>query len=1301
MMRSFVKKIISITCALAIAGGLCRLPAAYADGSVSGNKVIFNDSTGANLIGYPSTSNVIKQTEEADGNQCTLVQKPQGAEPSSSFHLNAKNIVSESDYVIYEFRLKNLNATSFFKAYIGYLENNLDVAALANGVLYFDQSTQVAIPLGEWHKISFAVDYYAKKVTYYFDGVQQGEGRSIADCSFADKTLVDCFRFHVTPFGSSAIPSSIYAPASGDSIEFLLDDVCVYEAKEPKGKVIFNDSTGANLIGYPSTSNVIKQTEEADGNQCTLVQKPQGAEPSSSFHLNAKNIVSESDYVIYEFRLKNLNATSFFKAYIGYLENNLDVAALANGVLYFDQSTQVAIPLGEWHKISFAVDYYAKKVTYYFDGVQQGEGRSIADCSFADKTLVDCFRFHVTPFGSSAIPSSIYAPASGDSIEFLLDDVCVYEEKEPIDNVESVDKMIEISDRTVFESDNAYRDMLSGYWGLHLGSGVLFLNGEKIILEHAPYAKGDTYMVPFYELSAALGLEGSISDNLAVLGSNRTEIVESEITDTETFIPFNTYFVTLLGKQVYQYETVFNKGMSIMGDTLFTPPVGTDMDKLNSYLLFARPSTETIHAAYSQSAVYGAHPRVQATAEDFVRLRSECETNANKRSWKNWIIRRANEYVANPTPVEYVVKDGRLLEVSREVDSRMYALGMAYQLTGETKYADRAWLDLKAVSEFANWHPGHALDVGEMASGVAIGYDWMYDAFTPEQRAIIEKGVYNNCFYDYNILYSTGRGAMSQLAIGDSNWNNICSGGVSLMSIAMLDVYPEVAETILSRAIRCIEPAIVRFAPEGAWYEGPDYWSLTWQYTAKILSGLQTVFGTSYGLDRLEGLCTSARWAIALQSPYGIYPYGDSKDYGKSSINLYTPEMLYMGAHYNDPFVTRTVLEHLNPHWQNGEQLAMSLLWYDTSTPETVEEMPLDMYDAYDGVITMRDSWDQSSQNFVGIHAGKTNTDHGHLDGASFVFDSMGIRWAKDLGMGDYNQTGYWDEKDGGDRWKIFKMRAEAHNCIVINPDENQDQIWESTAPITKYESDAYGGIALVDTTELYAKNVNQSRRGFFFTDNRQSLVVRDEINLKKESDIYWFMLTYSDITMTKVDERTVLLTAQNGKQLKLTFETDADSAEISYGAAEPLPESYHNEEDKAADANRLAIKLHDGGVDTVNLTVKLTPVGINASSVSAYDKPMDTWSLPNLTAEKANGGCDIYGFTYCPEGHTAFLAVETMKNGLMQDVSLQRFNSGYIAVDTTVACKEDESVSAYLLTDYLAPLCKKAKYESLKESAQ
>ena len=1010
-------------------------------------------------------------------------------------------------------------------------------------------------------------------------------------------------------------PTDTYNPDEYDAIEVEASDFEPKLGSEVLVNETFDDTT--TLTAY-ALGNVLEQRKEENGNGYMYVEKKVF---SGDFHLNANNINSASDYVVYEFDIENLDSNSYCNVYLSDSKDaSMPLGVLAKGSLWKFGSSYRELELEKWYRISVAIDYYTRKADYYINGEKVGSGALTE--GFANGTDITLFRFHMTKYSAFGDLGDF-----SDSLKFMLDNIRVYDAKEPKTDLSKVERIIKLSDRSVFKSDKGYQKLLDGYWGMHLESGVLLKDGKKVILKNTPYLKDGTYMVPFNELAEKLGLSGSINNASAELGGKSAEIQNTEVKDEEIFVPFDTFFVTLLGKKVYKYDAQHNKGMRIIGDSMFTPGTSTDLDKLNSYLLFVRPDADYIREEYKNSILYGAHPRVQATAEDFARLRQECETNVYKSAWKQSVIGVAENYMDKES-VHYHLPDGvRLLEVSREVDRRMYALGMAYQLTGDKKYADRAWLDLKAVSEFTSWHPGHALDVGEMASGVAVGYDWMYDAFTPEQRAVIEKGVYNNCFYDYNILYSTGKGAMSQLAIGDSNWNNICSGGVSLMSIAMMDVYPEISEKILSSAIRCIEPAIVRFAPDGAWYEGASYWELTMQYTAKILSGLQTVFGTSYGLDKLEGLSTAARYEIAMQSPYGIYSYGDSLE----GTKVFCPEMLYIASHYNDPLVTKTVLEFSKGIFATGEQLAMALLWYDVNSASTDEVMPLDKYVERDGVITMRDSWNAAEQSFVGIHAGPTNTDHGHLDGGSFVFDSMGVRWARDLGMGDYNQTGYWEEYDGGIKWNIFRMRAEAHNCIVINPNQQQDQIWKSTAPVTKYITKPRGGIALVDTTELYANNASSARRGFFFTDNRQSLVVRDEIDLKKESDIYWFMITGSEVS---VNGNTAILT-QDGRRLKLEFVTDAEKFEMTCAVAKALPEAYQNPDDRTETAKRIAIKLHGSG--KVNLTVKLTPADIEGTAVSDYNTSIDSWSVPDGAIPKKPEASAIYinGDEVIPSGNS------------------------------------------------------------------
>ena len=47
--------------------------------------------------------------------------------------------------------------------------------------------------------------------------------------------------------------------------------------------------------------------------------------------------------------------------------------------------------------------------------------------------------------------------------------------------------------------------------------------------------------------------------------------------------------------------------------------------------------------------------------------------------------------------------------------------------------------ELEAACNFADWNPSHFLDTAEMSTAFALGYDWLYDYLTEEQRKFIEE----------------------------------------------------------------------------------------------------------------------------------------------------------------------------------------------------------------------------------------------------------------------------------------------------------------------------------------------------------------------------------------------------------------------------------------------------------------------------------------------------------------------------------------------------------------------------------
>jgi hypothetical protein len=115
------------------------------------------------------------------------------------------------------------------------------------------------------------------------------------------------------------------------------------------------------------------------------------------------------------------------------------------------------------------------------------------------------------------------------------------------------------------------------------------------------------------------------------------------------------------------------------------------------------------------------------------------------RAWYANLHQKAEQMLDEPT-VTYALLGPRLLTQSRRCFDRIYTLGLLYRLDGDKRFAERAKRELFAAAAFKDWNPSHFLDVAEMTHAFGIGYDWLFDVLSAEERvtlrtAIIEKSL--------------------------------------------------------------------------------------------------------------------------------------------------------------------------------------------------------------------------------------------------------------------------------------------------------------------------------------------------------------------------------------------------------------------------------------------------------------------------------------------------------------------------------------------------------------------------------
>lgn len=121
------------------------------------------------------------------------------------------------------------------------------------------------------------------------------------------------------------------------------------------------------------------------------------------------------------------------------------------------------------------------------------------------------------------------------------------------------------------------------------------------------------------------------------------------------------------------------------------------------------------------------HPRLLFTAARQRQVQQTIRTDTLAARFSDYLCREADRYTTLPHR-EYRLEGGTLLLTSGHYCRRLGVLSLAWRLTGRRTYLEAVAQCLRHVCAYPDWHPGHYLDTGVMATGVALAYDWLYDA---------------------------------------------------------------------------------------------------------------------------------------------------------------------------------------------------------------------------------------------------------------------------------------------------------------------------------------------------------------------------------------------------------------------------------------------------------------------------------------------------------------------------------------------------------------------------------------------
>lgn len=888
---------------------------------------------------------------------------------------------------------------------------------------------------------------------------------------------------------------------------------------------------------------------------------------------------------------------------------------------------------GKFYSICAGINLNTKKADIYVNHKKKASSVPMSTNDFNGMGLV---RLH------------LYRLASGEKPTIYIDDVCVYESEMPIFKYEErgIDMSLAKSLGSIpsIADNDSVTEYMQNTIALYTGQNKIAIDGEVELIDSSNknvkvFVKDDRAFVPVRFVTEALGynVKWSEADRSVNISDGETTAiltVGSEVItvngtdskmDTAPIIENSRVFVPVRAVcEAFGKKLTYDKsGLIVIADRENFFDMRSDLGifrTLAGSLVFDQPSGQEMVDMLKANYPNNTHPRIHFNQTRLDEIKAAAITDPVMAGWKEDVLVSADNYYKKAL-LKYEIPDGiRLLQVSRAAWDTIETLAFAYLISDDPKYADRAIEEMLNVCSFKDWNPYHFLDTAEMMRGVATGYDWLYNYMGDQGRiderntikdAIRDMGL-KQILEDYNDVEGrrrTWRWAQSE---EPDNWNLVCNGGAIMAALAIADEEEEIAARVLDGGMKLIQKAVLLYGPDGAWYEGPGYWEYATSYYTGFMSSIYSVYGKTFGYMETPGVAQTGYYINALSSSSGVFNFHDS-----SSAKISSPTLFFLADRLADPSLAKLRLDFMAENNVSGS--SKDMMWYSASMTDADVTMPKDYYYRDTEIATMRSSWHGAGAIMTGMHSGKINVYHGHMDAGQFIIDAFGTRFAIDLGPENYNIQ--------DSIWNLYRNRAEGHNTLVINPSKDGGQDLSGEPKIDSFDSCESSSYAITDLTSAYKTQAKSVKRGLKLTNNRSLIIVQDEFTLNEPSDVCWFMHTGCDIKVAE-DGKSARVKGVYRDMLVYLLE-DVDGT-FSVMDAAPLSTSpVNDEQNKNVGIRKLCFTMKNVTQGRIPIAFSFVVPGDEAEDVYKPETvALDNWTLdysevkelPKLTSLSVNG---------------------------------------------------------------------------------
>ena len=530
------------------------------------------------------------------------------------------------------------------------------------------------------------------------------------------------------------------------------------------------------------------------------------------------------------------------------------------------------------------------------------------------------------------------------------------------------------------------------------------------------------------------------------------------------------------------------------------------------------------------------HPRLFFTAERIKRLRERAGEDAIFKDASDKLLERADRLldarlVSKESAEGGSGQHGNYGRPSGQISDMGPTLGLAYQMTGEKRYAEKlrdALVHYGGLNRWAgdanNEPPWHSeLNTARFCYGYAVGYDSIYDFLKEDEKKTVAEAMVRLGILPTLDDWVLGEKRIHALDSMGHNWWSVCVSMAGLAALSLVDDHPQ-AEVWANRVSdvfpewfyyqgNILQNKPANFDTKGAFYESVGYADYALSEYLLFRLAYSNVFGKSAAPD-IPLLENAGDFFVQ-----SCYPASDSVmsvNFGDSSLQTTGSRTirLLLANGYDKPqyhwYLTRT---------DRGLDDPVGLL-YDSMQPG--ESVPNDFAESMlypdIGWAVLRSSW-RDNATMLAIKSGFA-WNHAHPDTGSFILFHHGKPLIIDSGTCSYSRREY----------TSYYRHSKAHNVILTdgnaqNPEDcgNGDCGTVTPGSIPRLMDAAGLKYVFADATGPTSWKFSRNYRHFLWLGD--VILIFDDVRTHEKGQLEW-LLHYQD--KAEQQDRQILLTNGN-----------------------------------------------------------------------------------------------------------------------------------------------------------------------------